>query len=433
MKIAILGFGREGQSVLRYILKNRLYKKADIFILDKDPQAKITRGFKKRVGKNYLKNLSDFDIVFRSPGVPYNLPELQRARKSGVKFSSATKLFFEHLEQFDHRTSNVIGITGTKGKGTTATLIYKIIKAAGKRTFLAGNIGKPALDILPKLKLKVISHKSYVILELSSFQLQDLTVSPHVAVILRILPDHLDSHKTFREYVLAKSNICAHQKPKDIVFYNAANRHSRLIATYGRGKKIAVPTDDIAVPFGPEDLAVIGPHNFQNVVVAYRVVTALGFPRSAALRVLRKSKGLPHHLEFVRELRGVRYYDDSAAANPIAAIAALKSFEKKVILIAGGKNRNLNYAALGRAIRARAKAAILIGENKREIQKSIGKTSNIKIMDAVSLAAAVKIAHRLASSGDIVLLSPGSASFDMFRNFNERGDVFKALVRSIRK
>src|SRR6266404_4030146 len=185
MKIAILGFGREGQSTLKFLQKSHLFKNSEFWIVAKKVAAKIPRGIHRQIGRSYLKNLEKFDVIFRSPGIPYNLPELVRARKNGVIFSSLTKLFFAHCP------GKIIGITGTKGKGTTATLLYNIMRAARIPVFLAGNIGKPALDILPLVK-----KNSYVILELSSFQLQDLTVSPPIDAVLDIFPDHQENIRT---------------------------------------------------------------------------------------------------------------------------------------------------------------------------------------------------------------------------------------------
>src|SRR3989344_8413262 len=248
MNIAILGFGQEGKSVLKYLKKSPRFKNATISILD------------KKLKKNYLKNLDKFDIIFRSPGIPYNLPEIQKAVKKGIEISSSTKLFFNEANNIGCEIS---GITGTKGKGTTSTLLYKILKAAEKnarpkqrrRVFLAGNIGKPAIEILPKLK-----KKSVVILELSSFQLQDLKQSPAIAVILDIFEDHLDSHKNFEEYIKAKSSISKYQKPTDKIFYFLDNKYSKLIALKSKGKKIPVFPDEFKL-FSREDLKISGEHH----------------------------------------------------------------------------------------------------------------------------------------------------------------------------
>ena len=234
MNIAILGFGREGKSVLKFLKKSSAYRYSEITILD------------KKFNADYLKNLDRFDVIFRSPGVPFNLPEIQSAIKNGVKVSSATKLFFQQCP------APIIGITGTKGKSTTATLLYKILKNCAQKpwrkahtnkkysrhshynfasVYLAGNIGKPALEILPKL-----SKKSLVILELSSFQLQDLNYSPDVALVLDIFEEHLDKHKNFREYFDAKSNIARHQKKSDAIIYFADNKYSSAIAKKSIGK-----------------------------------------------------------------------------------------------------------------------------------------------------------------------------------------------------
>lgn len=224
MKIAILGFGGEGKSVLKFIKRLPEHKNAEIWILDANSEIKIPAGLKTRLGPGYLDNLNEFDLIFRSPGIPYMAPKLVSARKSGVKFSSATKLFFEKCP------CPIIGIAGTKGKGTTSTLIYKLLKAGGRDVYLAGNIGLPAVDILPKL------HKnSLVILELSSFQLQDLEKSPNIAVVLEIFPDHQEdiktakygTHRSLSEYYKSKANIAKHQSKADSVFFFADKKQSK--------------------------------------------------------------------------------------------------------------------------------------------------------------------------------------------------------------
>ena len=294
MRVAILGFGREGKSLLKFLKKSPKFRGAAIEILD------------RKLNKNYLKNLGRFDLIFRSPGVPWNLSALEAARKAGVKFSSATALFFENC------SAKIIGITGTKGKGTTATLLYKILKAAprwrsgqaGKNVHLVGNIGKPALDILPKLK-----KSSSVILELSSFQLHDLKISPHIAVILDIFPDHQDSHFSLHEYYEAKSPIAHYQKKTDWVFYIKTNAQAKRIAALSRGKKVAV-NPDIFTIFKPGSLLIPGFHNFKNAAMAATIAMKLGVPKPTIVKVVRGFLGMEHRLEFVREASGVRFYND---------------------------------------------------------------------------------------------------------------------------
>lgn len=431
MKIAILGFGQEGQSLLRFLKKHRDFQDSEIWILDKNPKAKIPRGLKKQTGTHYLKNLAQFDLVFRSPGIPYNLPELKRARAKRVKFSSATKLFFERSP------ARIIGVTGSKGKTTTATLLFKMLKASGFRVFLGGNIGNSSLDLLPRLR-----KNSWVILELSSFQLQDLTRSPHIAVVLDIFPEHQDAHASLREYYGAKANIARYQKPGDLIFYLPETSLTRKIAAKGRGKKIPVDSKEPAwLPVNTEGLR--GGHMKRNAAVAAAVGLRLGVNSRIVAGVVKRFRGVEHRLEFVRRIKNVAFYNDSASTNPHTAAAAVQAFQGKTkVLIAGGYDKGLGYKPLARALKTAGpemKLVILFGQNKKKIQKAV-KRSGVPIQFAKSLSAAVKAAYRSAKrlsnvhgqmSNVIVLFSPGAASFDMFRNYADRGKRFKKSVKAL--
>ena len=333
MKIAILGYGVEGKSALKFLKK--LYPKADFEVRDV-----------KKQGRDYLKNLEDFDMVVRSPGIPFLSPEIQKAKKKGVEITSTTKLFFQNAKGV------LVGITGTKGKGTTATLLYKILKAShlgvghpSGSIHLIGNMGIPMLDELPKLKKNSIS-----ILELSSFQLQDMELSPHIAVVLDVSSDHLNYHKSFKEYLEAKVQLVKNQlsppqilasheyfsaekflvpapsrsqglvKPVSsstlthplfpLVFFFSDNKFSKQIAKKGKGKKTAVSADKNL------NLKIPGAHNLKNASMAASVAGALGVKENIINKTIRNFNGLPHRLEFVREVRGVKYYNDSASTNP---------------------------------------------------------------------------------------------------------------------
>jgi len=431
-----LGFGREGKSVLKFLKRNPAYKKAAITILD------------QKLNKDYLKNLDSFDLVFRSPGVPYNLPEIKAALKKGVKFSSSTKLFFDLCQ------SSIIGITGTKGKGTTSTLLYQILKNWQKsvspkqrrRILLAGNIGKPALEILPK-----INKRALVVLELSSFQLQDLQKSPQVAVITETFPDHMDVHKNMREYIEAKSNIARYQKKSDAIFYFKDNLLSQGIARKSSGKKIAISA--------PKTLE-------KNRILAAAVARYLGCPEKIIEKTVRNFHGLEHRLELVKKVTVRRahhknksqiyFYNDSASTNPQTTAAAISYFSSKtlypktlptLILIAGGKDKNLDYKPLVQAIKIspNVKEVILIGENKNKIKKALSRVK-VLIVNAESLQSAVETAYKKAKTlypktlptgrqaytlNPIILFSPGAASFDMFKDYADRGNKFKEAVRGL--
>jgi len=406
MKIAILGYGLEGKSALKFLKKK--YQKADFIIRDI-----------KRQGKDYLKNLENFDTIVRSPGIPYLSPQIQKAKKHEVKITSATKLFLENTD------AKIIGVTGSYGKSTTATLIYKLLKAGGLNAFLVGNIGKPAIEILPKLK-----KNSVIVLELSSFQLQGLDFSPNTAVVLDISPAHLDHHKSFKEYLMAKSNIARFQKERDKIFYFGNSHNSSWVSNTGNGKKIPVSVDNFNF-FSPNDLIMVGEHNFKNAVIAFFAASDLGINNKILLKTIKSFKGLEHRLNLVSNTSEVSFYNDSASVTPEATLAALKAFNQKKILIAGGLGRNLNYKILSKAIdKDDVKSTILLGENKNQIASFAKEKAKLKLVS--TLEQAVKAASSVARPGDVVLFSPGSASFDMFGSYKERGRIFVDLVKKLK-
>ncbi|MBI4087290.1 MAG: UDP-N-acetylmuramoyl-L-alanine--D-glutamate ligase [Candidatus Liptonbacteria bacterium] len=472
MRIAILGFAREGQSLLAFLKKSAQYKNAEFWIVDKKATTKIPPGVHGQLGKNYLQNLEKFGLVFRSPGVPYNLPELKKARRAGVVFSSATKLFFENCP------ATIIGVTGTKGKSTTSTLIYRVLKAAKKKAVLAGNIGSSALDSLP-----TISKKTYVVLELSSFQLQDLQTSPQIAVVLDVFPDHQDSHLNLNEYYDAKANIARYQKKGGEIFFFKHSPKSRWIAQKSRGKKIAVDEKRFEL-FGEKDLKLRGGHSFRNAVMAATVALNLGIPRKTVIRVIKNFRGLEHRLELVRTIRvmtpaqrkakmvysgilknlRIDFYNDSASTNPHTTAAAIQAFNDKrqvtsnkrgaknhplthvachmsLILIAGGQDKNLDYKPLAEALKnSDTKLAVLYGENKKKIAGAISRIKNpgLRIMLVGNLKSAVTTAYTFAkksiihNSSFVILFSPGAASFDQFKNYADRGTQFKKFVKKLK-
>ncbi|MEK7585200.1 MAG: UDP-N-acetylmuramoyl-L-alanine--D-glutamate ligase [Patescibacteria group bacterium] len=413
MRIAILGFGREGESLLKFLKRAPAYKGATIEILD------------QKRDKNYLKNLTRFDLICRSPGVYYNLPELVRARRAGVKFSSATQLFF------DLAPCKIIGITGTKGKGTTATLLYQILKAAQRDVHLVGNIGQPALASLGKL-----NKNSLVVYELSSFQLQDLKASPQVAAILDLFPDHQDAHRSLREYYEAKGNIARYQKRGDQVFVLDDNARARRLVRRGGGKVNLINLAKFKL-FKPSDLKVVGEHHYRNAVVAASLAHSLGVPQATILASVKRFRGLPHRLEMLDSpsIHGIKFYDDSGATNPAAAAAAIRTFAgHPAIFLMGGASKKLDYAPLVRASRAASPhTIILFGQNGREVAAALkqGKVPSQIILTS-TLTEAMKRAHKVVRESKFnwsIILSPAAASFDQFRDYIDRGNKFKQLVR----
>lgn len=431
--VAIIGFGREGVAVLKFIKTQKEFKNHEIWILDKSTKVKLPKGTKGQLGENYLENLERFEYIFRSPGFYFLNPALQKAIKKGSKVSSATKLFFDYAKK--KHPAKMIGVTGTKGKGTTSTLIYKILKAAGKKVFLAGNIGTPALDILNK-----IDRKTYVILELSSFQLQDLHTSPDVAVVLEIFPDHQDAHKNLKEYFVAKSNVVRHQKNADQVFFFGDQKQSKTTGLLGSGKKNPVLPQNFNM-FDPAELALKGVHNYRNAVMATLVALSLKIPKEKIIKTVKKFTGLEHRMEFVCKSRNVAFYNDSASTNPHTTTAALKSFSgKNIALIAGGVDKGLDYAPLAKELanlkkKKEIKLVVLIGENKNKIHTTIRK-ANVDVIEKLTLEEAVKAALESLKGTDkdgVVLFSPGAASFDMFLNYADRGEKFRRIAKDLCK
>lgn len=445
MKIAVVGYGVEGKSVVKYFGK----RGHEITICDvngeiaKMPEAK-SRNFSWRVGPHYLNDLGGFDLIFRSPGIPYLKPELNSVRG---RLTSATKNFFEKCP------CKIVGVTGTKGKGTTASLIYEMLKGRAQRVFLGGNIGACPLDFLDELK-----PHDLVILELSSFQLQDLNKSPHIAVVLGINEDHLDHHKDFNEYIEAKKNIVKFQTASDFVILDADNEISNSFAKNTKAKifkvslkpleadgafikvsKLIFKKGKTGVIFGEKNkVGLIGEHNLKNILAAGAVVNLLSVPVDAIEKAVREFKGLPHRLEFIGEINGAKFYNDSASTNPSTTIAALRAFESPTILIAGGSEKNANFSELGEEIakRKNVKKVVLTGQTRGKIEKAIEQAcakfprpdAPIELITADSYMEAFMVAKMLAEESDIVLLSPACASFDMFKNYTERGDLFRNFV-----
>ena len=449
-KIAILGFGREGKSVLKFIMRAPEFRGAEIWVLDKSAGIKLPRGVRTRTGKKYLSGLDSFNVVFRSPGIPYYTPEIQKALHAGTEISSATKLFFNEIGNMQ-RPPLVIGVTGTKGKGTACTLLYNMLRAAHRNAVLGGNIGTSPLALLPKLGKKQMSGKArrgasgrnrggtrpIVILELSSFQLQDLATAPDIAVVLDVFPDHQDAHKNLKEYYDAKANLARFQKPPQRVFFFGNNPMSARAAA-GHGEKIAVDEKRSRF-FTPEDIAMPGLHNFKNAVMAATVARSLGVSKPAILRAAERFRGNVHRLEFVKRVGNTRFYNDSASTNPHTSAAAVAAFPGgATILIAGGKDKNLDYAPLAKALKkSRTAGVVLCGENKKKIFGAI-KNSGVPIALTRDLPSAVRLASRSAKALStparpaVVLFSPGATSFDMFTDYAARGAQFKTLVKKLK-
>ncbi|EKD56792.1 MAG: UDP-N-acetylmuramoyl-L-alanyl-D-glutamate synthetase [uncultured bacterium] len=497
-RIALLGFGIENQAVLEYLIKQGAN---DITICDKDQNLKLktknekpqlkTQNYdiKYQLGKNYLDNLEQFDIVFRTPGIPYLTPEIQGAKKTGTLVTSQIKLFF------DLCSAKIIGVTGTKGKGTTVSLITEILKLQitnykfsldkletpvgqinsksrisnfqnkskilnhKSKIYCGGNIGNAPIEFVDKIK-----KDDWVVLELSSFQLQDLDKSPHIAVVLDIKDDHLDHHQDRDEYIDAKTSIVRYQSKDDFTVVNldylTAYKFALMSPTVndyyfsrtklvdlgtfvrwnnkkGKNKlgEIILRTEKRDQPIcKTNEVTLRGEHNLENICAAITASHLAGASIKSIKDEVIKFKGLEHRLEFVKEIGGAKYYNDSFSTTPETAIAAIKSFSELIILIVGGSDKGANYTQLINEItRSTVKTLIAIGVTGSIIVKKL-KTKNQKLQiidDCKNMKEIVGCASKEAKPGDVILLSPASASFDMFANYKDRGEQFKSAVADL--
>ena len=396
-------------------------------------------GVKFNLGDGYLNNLSG-DMIFKTPGMRYDVPELLKAKENGSIVTSEMEVFFEVCP------SHIIAVTGSDGKTTTTTLIHKMMTDAGYKTWLGGNIGNPLLTDTEKMK-----ENDWVILELSSFQLHTMRKSPEIAVITNISPNHLDMHKDYKEYIDAKKNIMLYQNEGDTLIVNADNQVTADIGKsangavkyFSRNGMADVYLDGNIIKRGIveilniKDIKIPGMHNVENYMAAIAAVSGL-VSKEVIVNVAKTFGGVEHRIELVRTLDGVKYYNSSIDSSPNRTINTLRVFPNKVIMIAGGKDKGIPYDEIGPALAEHVKVLILIGATSDKIQEAldaeINKTGNgkdIEVIRATSYENAVNTARSKAHDGDVVLLSPASTSFDMFRNFEERGNLFKKIVNEL--
>jgi UDP-N-acetylmuramoylalanine--D-glutamate ligase len=447
--VAVLGFGQEGRATTEYLLKHGikpvLFDQKPWHEWDAETQEYIkSLGINFIFGPDFLKELAGFDVAFRSPGIPWSKVKGQRSK---VQITSQTKWFFEHCP------CKIIGVTGTKGKGTTATLISKILQLQAQslkakfQIHLVGNIGETQpFEVLDNLK-----RDDWVIYELSSFQLQDLTQSPHIGVVLMTTSEHLDYHKDTQEYREAKTPIVKYQTAQDFAIVNADFEASVAIGKQGSGNKYyfsrkkqtapgAFVHDEFVVFVNSSemetkvlqvsDLKLKGAHNLENVCAAVVAAVCAGCSFEAIKSATLTFTGLKHRLEFVAEKQGIKFYNDSFSTTPETAIAAIKSFTEPEVIIVGGSSKNSDFTELGKTIAdaKNIKAIIFIGPEEQRIQQAVESHSVFKgkmFTGAQSMQEIFDQVKSIATSGDIVLLSPACASFGMFKNYKERGEQFK--------
>lgn len=457
-RICLLGFGIENRALLDFLILKKV--KCEITICDafkqndkKNPSVILSACLPARqgaknlsqrskqdslsavqnekifikynTGKNYDKNLDQFDIIFRIAGYPLFSKELLKAKKKGVIISSATKLFFDFCP-----TKNIIGVTGTKGKGTTSSLIVHILKSSKKKVYFGGNIGTPMFSFLNKIK-----QSDYVVLELSSFQLEDLDVSLHISVITNFTPEHLapadpknpNYHKSLKDYWKAKINIFRWQDKNNYLVVNEILK-SKIINLKLKNKKIFFNTSDLKSNL-------VGEYNKANIAAAVEVAKILKIKKEIIAKAVGSFYGLPHRIEFVREHKGVKYFDNSFATTPEATIEDLKSFREPIILLLGGADKGSDFKNLAKEIvKRKVKLVILIdGQATPRIKKELLKYKypKQKMLLMKSMSEGIEIASKNSEVGDIVLLSTACASFGMFRNYKERGEQFKLEVKNL--
>lgn len=424
---------------------------ADVTISDAKPAEKLSLEIgllgdlpiRLSLGGHCPQDIETADIVFVTPGASRDLPVLQSAEARGVLLSSEIELLFRLCP------APIIGITGSSGKTTTTTLVHEMLKADGRHTFIGGNIGTPLIE-----RLDLMRPDSWVVLELSSFQLEHMNESPRVGAILNITPNHLDRHGTMARYVTAKRNIVLHQHPDDWAILGADDQvaHGLLddcpgrVALFSARRAVAEGAyldgedfclrhcDTETVLCTRHETPLLGDHNVINILAAAAISAVAGVGAEPIKSVIRSFRGVEHRLELVRELKGAKFYNDSIATSPERTMAALNSFNPPIILIAGGKSKHLPVDALATRIVSRVRFLILMGELGQELEaavRAIPGGSSIPIVQCQTLEDAVGKAYEVASTGDVVLLSPGGTSFDMFRDFEDRGRQFKALVDSL--
>ena len=428
-KIAIIGLGVSNLPLLDYLYNMNC--NVEIFS-DNKIEVDLSK-YNYKVHEDGLKDLVGFDIIFRSPGCLPSRTEIVKEKERGC-------LITTEVEQVINLTpSKVIGITGSDGKTTTTTLINLVLEASGYKTFLGGNIGTPLFT-----KINEMTENDIVVLELSSFQLMDMMASPDISVITNITPNHLDKHKNMDEYIDSKCNIYRHKcsllvlnADNDITSKLESNREIRYFSRYKKTNSfytlngLIYHNNDVII--NSKDLHIRGVHNFENICACLSATYDL-IDLDKAIKAIKEFSGVEHRLEFVREIDNVKWYNDSVSSSPTRTIAGLASYDEDIVLIAGGYDKNLDYTPIARPILDKVSKLILFGATSDKIYNAVineKKDERIEIYREKTLEDVVNRAKEVAKEGEIVLFSPASASFDMFKNFADRGIQFKNLVNKL--
>ena len=448
-KVAIIGLGVSNIPLIDYLYE----KKARITVFDDKEIEDIPKEVMDKLtsysipfffGKDYLKNLNGFNLIFRSPSCLPTKPELKQEEERGAIVTTEIEMLMKMCP------CQIIGVTGSEGKTTTTSLIYSILKHAGYNCYLGGNIGTPLFT-----KLSQILPDDIIVLELSSFQLMGMDVSPNIAIITNITPNHLNIHSSYEEYIEAKKNIFKYQNEDDVLILNYDNEITRKCKPEANSKVIYFSSkeklnDGYIVDgniikecenklrkhiLNTKEIKLRGTHNFENICAALAATRNL-VDEEVAVEAIKEFNAVEHRLEFVREINGVKWYNDSASSSPSRTIAGLKAYDEDIILIAGGYDKNLDYELLGKYIVEKVKGLVLIGNTAQKIFNATSeemkkKGVELPIYYCKTLQEAVDTAKNIAKEHEVVLFSPASASFDMFKNFADRGNQFKKLVNEI--
>ena len=448
-KVAIIGLGVSNIPLLDYLHEKKakvtVFDERDIDSISKEIMDKITAySFDFNLGKRCLEKLKGFDLIFRSPSCLPTKPELKQEADRGAIVTTEIELLMKMAP------CKVVGITGSDGKTTTTSLINAILSTAGYHTHLGGNIGTPLFT-----KLEEILPEDILVLELSSFQLMGMTVSPDIAVITNITPNHLNIHKDYQEYIDSKKNIFKYQDENGILVLNYDNDITRQCAKEANGKVIFFSSkekldngyivDDNIIKectdkirkhiIDTKDVILRGNHNFENIATALAATASL-VDTETAVKAIKEFKPVEHRLEFIKEIDKVKWYNDSVSSSPTRTIAGLYAYNEDIILIAGGYDKNLDYTPIAKPIVEKVKALILLGQTSGKIFDAVKNEleiqgKDLKIYMCENLKQTVETAKKIAKPGQVVLFSPASASFDMFKNFADRGEQFKKLVNEL--
>lgn len=448
-KVAIIGMGVSNVPLLDYFYQLHarvtIFDKKEISQISEEIMHKIEKyNFEFIGGENSLDKLVGFDIIFRSPSCMPDTPQLVAEVEKGAILTSEIEMVLKLAP------GKVIGVTGTEGKTTTTSLINAIIQKSGKKCFLGGNMGKPIFT-----QIKDMTPEDIVILELSSFQLTDTDVSPEISVVTNIYPDHLNVHKSYEEYREAKKNIFKFQSENGTVVLNYDNEFTRNFAKEANGKVIFFSSHeklengyiydktDETIKYCEDgirrhiikkgDIKLKGVHNYENICAALAATSTL-VDVDTQIEAIKEFCGVEHRLEFVRELNGVKWYNDSIGTSPASTIAGLNSFDENIILLAGGSDKGLDYKEVGETIAKKVRVLILTGPTSEKIETAVKQAleeKSIEIYYTTNMKESVNLAKEIAKNGEIVLLSPASASFDLYKNFEDRGKQFKECVKAL--